>query len=194
MRTGSEPKAPAPLREPGPSKFGRGIVVEEKRIYLLAQFDQAAEQRLAGVYGELVRAGFLGKQTPGVPYHFTLGSFEVESEPEVLERAREVCRGTSAFDINLSHIGLFGLKVLFIAPSMNGELLGLHNALAPGEPAIGVHNWVAHATLLIDEPDVIQAAIPIASRCFSPFAARVESVGIYEFFPARFIENCRLNP
>jgi 2'-5' RNA ligase len=168
--------------------------VEEKRIYLLAQFDEAAQQRLAGIYDELVRAGFLGKQTPGVPYHFTLGSFEVGSEREVLERAREVCRRTSAFDISFSHIGLFGLKVLFAAPAMNGELLGLHDALAPDEPAIGVHNWVAHATLLIDEPDVLEAAIPIVSGCFSPFSTRVESIGVYEFFPARFIANFRLNP
>lgn len=167
--------------------------MEEKRVYLLAQFDEATERRLAAMYGELVGVGYLGKQTPCVPYHFTLGSFEVERELEVLERAREVCRRACAFDINLSHIGLFGLKVLFVAPSMNAELLGLHDALIPEEPASGCHNWVAHATLLIDEADTIQTAASIVARTFSPFPARIESVGVYEFFPPRFIENFRLN-
>ena len=167
-------------------------MVKDKRVYLLAQFDAATEQRLAGIYEELARAGYTGQQTPGVPYHFTMGSFPVERESGVLERAREVCRRTDAFDINLSHIGLFGLKVLFIGPSMNNELLGLHNALVPEQPAIGHHDWVAHATLLMDEPDIIHMAIPVVARHFEPFSARIESVGIYEFFPARFIGNCRL--
>ena len=167
-------------------------MVQDRRVYLLAQFDAATELRLTGIYGELARAGCIGQQTPGVPYHFTMGSFPVERASGVLERAREVCRSTDAFGINLSHIGLFGLKVLFIGPSMNGELLGLHNALVPEEPATGHHDWVAHATLLMDEPDIIHMAIPVVARHFEPFSARVESVGIYEFFPARFIENCPL--
>ena len=167
--------------------------MEEKRVYLLAQFDEATERRLAAMYGELVRAGYSGIQTPCVPYHFTLGSFEAEKEIEVLERAREVCRRASAFDIKLSYIGLFGLKVLFVAPSMNAELLGLHDALIPEEQASGCHNWVAHATLLIDEADAIQTAASIIAQSFSPFPARIESIGVYEFFPTRFIENIRLN-
>ena len=166
--------------------------MKDKRVYLLAQFDAATEQRLTGIYEELARAGYVGQQTPGVPYHFTMGSFPVEREAGVLERAREVCRRTNAFDINLSHIGLFGLRVLFIAPAMNGALLSLRNALVPEEPATGCHEWVAHATLLMDEPDIIHGAIPVVARHFEPFQARVVSVGIYEFFPARFIEHCRL--
>jgi len=167
--------------------------VEDKRIYLLAQFDGEAQRKLTGLYEALARAGYSGRQTPGVPYHFTLGSFEAEREFAILERAGAVCRGTCAFDVNLSHIGLFGLNVLFIAPAVNGELLRLHDALVPEEPAGGRHDWVAHATLLIDEPDAVRTAIPIVARSFSPFAARIERVGVYEFFPKRFIADFELN-
>lgn len=56
-----------------PSKEDK--IVENKRIYLLAQFDRATEQNLTNIYNQLIQAGFCGKQTPNLPYHFTIGSF-----------------------------------------------------------------------------------------------------------------------
>lgn len=166
--------------------------MEDKRIYLLAQFDEATNQRLTGIYNKLVQSGISGKQTQNLPYHFTLGSFDPEYEVQVIQRAQDVCSKTYAFDIHLNHIGLFGLSVLFIAPSMNQELLDLHNAMLPNEPASGVHNWVAHATLLIDEPDTVHKAIPIVSKSFSSLLAKIDSIGVYEFFPSKLIAGFKL--
>ncbi len=168
--------------------------MEEPKIYLLAQFDENTQQKLDGIYQNLVSAGLVGKQTPEIPYHFTLGSFETKNEERIIVRVREACKNTSAFCVRLSHIGLFGMGVLFIAPSMNEELMNLFRLFVPEQPVCGCHNWVAHATLLIDEPEKIQAAIPFAAKTFSPFNARIESIGIYEFSPKRFIASYRLNP
>jgi 2'-5' RNA ligase len=167
--------------------------VEEKRIYLLAQFDQASNKKLALIYDRLVAVGLVGEQTKGIPYHITLGSFGLADQRQVIERAREVCFKTRGFKVNLSHIALFGLRVLFIAPAMNTQLLQLYNDLAPGETTSGYHHWVAHATLLIDHPDNIQRAIPIVAENFAPFEATIESVGVLEFPPAEVIAEFELS-
>jgi hypothetical protein len=90
--------------------------MEEKRIYLLAQFDEGTDKTLAIIYDRLVQAGLIGVQTKGIPYHVTLGSFDLACEPQVLERAQAVSLKTRSFDISLSHIGLFGLNVCFSRP------------------------------------------------------------------------------
>lgn len=166
--------------------------MDDKRIYLLAQFDEGTQKKLADIYNKLVQAGMIGEQTKDIPYHITLGSFDLKYETQVLERAQTVCQQTKALDIALNHIGLFGLKVLFLAPSMNEELLRLYSDLVPGGAVNGSHNWTAHATILMDTPDHIQAAIPIVSQAFSPFAAGIDSIGVYEFFPKKFIAEYKL--
>lgn len=166
--------------------------MDDERIYLLAQFDENTNKKLADIYIQLAQAGIIGEQTKGIPYHITLGSFDLEHETEVSERTQTVCRKTKAFDIALNYIGLFGLKVLFLAPSMNTELLKLYNDLVPSGTVNGSYHWVAHATILMDNPDHIQAAIPIVSKAFSPFIARIESIGVYKFFPKKFIAEYRL--
>lgn len=161
--------------------------MDEKRVYLLAELDEEANRRLADIYQQLAQTGMTGTQTPAIPYHFTMASFDLDQEDRVLDLAQAVCRQTRAFDMCLSHIGLFGLRVLFIAPAMNHELLALHDALDPDAPAAGAHQWVAHATVLIDEPECIQAAIPFVAQSFQPFTARIERITAYEFFPSRFL-------
>jgi len=166
--------------------------MDDKRIYLIAQFDKSTNKKLAGIYDKLVQAGIIGEQTQGIPYHITLGSFELGSETQVMERTQSVCKQTKSFDIALNYIGLFGLKVLFLAPSMNTELLKLFRDLIPDGTITGSHKWVAHATILMDSPNHIQAAIPIVSQAFSPVIAQIVSVGVYEFFPKKFITEYRL--
>lgn len=72
------------------------------------------------------------------------------------------------------------------------ELLKLQQSFFP-DCGNGYHFWAAHATLLIDEPNMILKALPIVGENFKPFTARIESVALYEFFPARFINECKLN-
>ena len=55
--------------------------MEDKRIYLLAQFDESANPILASIYDKLLQAGLYGEQTKVIPYHFILGSFDLDCEP-----------------------------------------------------------------------------------------------------------------
>ena len=162
--------------------------MDDKRLYLIAKLDAATQQNLTRLYTALVDAGSSENPKPSIPFHITMASFEPTQEAEVLARTKAVCAKTSPFSLTLSNIGLFGSKVLFIAPAINQELLDLHNALDPLEPAVGVHNWVAHVTMLLDEPEpAILSAVPIVARTFSPTAAKVESIAVYEYPPARFM-------
>ncbi|MGI6190181.1 MAG: 2'-5' RNA ligase family protein [Clostridiales bacterium] len=165
--------------------------MKEKKLYLLAVLDKESQERLAGYYDVLRQNGFTGKQTKNIPYHFTLGMKDPVCEKQLIEDLDRICADTSCIDIHLSNIGLFGLNVLFIAPAMNFELLTLQQKFFP-TCGNGAHNWIAHATLLIDEPEKIQKALPIAAENFRPFIGRIESIALYEFFPMRFIKECPL--
>jgi len=166
--------------------------MSEKSLCLLARFDRETQERLAGYYGILRQNGFTGRQTKGIPYHITLGNKDTGSEEQLLDGLGSVCGDTACFEIHLSHIGLFGMGVLFIAPDMNFELLALRRRFFP-DCGYGAYDWTAHATLLMDEPQNILKAFPIAAENFKPFIARIEGVALYEFYPIRFIRDFPLN-
>jgi len=166
--------------------------MKDKHLYLLAQFDQGTQERLSGYYDILRQNGLMGNQTKNIPYHFTLGKKDIDCEKQLIDDLEKICANTACIDIHLSHIGLFGLNVLFIAPDMNFELLTLQRNFF-SLCGSGAYNWTAHATLLIDEPESILRALPIVAENFKPFIARIESIGLYEFFPMRFIKEFPLN-
>lgn len=109
----------------------------------------------------------------------------------MIDKLVQVCAETDCFEIKLDHIGLFGLKVLFIEPNMNFELLKLQQCFFT-DCGNGYHDWAAHATLLMDEPEIILKALPIIAKNFKPFKARIESIKLYEFFPAKLIKKRNL--
>lgn len=63
--------------------------MEEKCIYIIAQFDEDTNKNLAEIYDKLVQAGMVGEQTKDIP---SLGSFDLEHENEVLEHTQAVCQ------------------------------------------------------------------------------------------------------
>ncbi|MGI6200729.1 MAG: 2'-5' RNA ligase family protein [Christensenellales bacterium] len=160
-------------------------------LYLLAEFDAGAQAVLAGYGRALSAQGLTGRQTPGIPHHLTLGSFPMEREADLAERLARVCGQRRALSLCMGHIGLFGREVLFVAPNANEELLALRAALC-GQPCRGAHPWAPHATVLIDQPEAILRALPALTEAFEPFTARVVSVSLYAFFPARLIRRCAL--
>ncbi|MFL0270136.1 2'-5' RNA ligase family protein [Candidatus Clostridium radicumherbarum] len=159
--------------------------MKDKFLCVMAQYDMETEQKLKEIQNLLADNGFIGKQTPNLPSHVTLGSFDISQEALIKEKVKMVSEQFHKFDIRLSNIGLFGLDVLFIAPSANHELLDLqqyfNNDFADGL------EWTAHTTMLIDDHETIQRAIPYVANNFKSFNGRIESICLYEFWPTRFI-------
>ena len=165
--------------------------MQDKALYFIANFDNKTQEILATYYDILLQNGFAGEQTKDIPYHFTLGSRSTGYEEQMMNELDKVCSETDCINISLGYIGLFGQRVIFVAPCMNFELQKLQNSFFD-DCGSGCHKWVAHATLLMDEPQAILKALPIITENFKPFKARIESVALYEFFPKRFIKECKL--
>jgi 2'-5' RNA ligase len=159
--------------------------MKDKFLCVMAQYDMQTELRLKELQKILSDNGFRGRQTPNLPNHITLGSFEVSQEELLKEKIKMVSKQFSSFDIKLNNIGLFGLDVLFIAPSVSHELLNLqqyfNNAYADG------FGWTAHTTMLIDDNETILKALPYIAENFKSFIGKIESISLYEFWPTRFI-------
>lgn len=80
---------------------------------------------------ELKKAGFTGNQTPGLPFHVSMGCFSLDKEAAVINEMNELATRFSSIPVHISHIGLFsGGNVLYAAPDMNpAGLLNLRQAI-----------------------------------------------------------------
>lgn len=160
----------------------------DKFLCVIATFDDEASKQMKALDYLLKRADIRGKQTPDIPHHITLAYFDVSQEAEAKQLMSEVCTKTKSFNLNFSHIGLFGLKVLFLAPNINQELLDLRRNF----DVDNTEAWTAHATLLIDEPESIHKALDLISKEFQNMTATIQALHLYEFFPTRLIASYEL--
>lgn len=164
--------------------------MKEKFLCVMAQYDKETEKKLKEIQKILLDNGFVGKQTPNLPNHITLGSFEISQEEILKEKLKVVSQNFNSFDIKLNNIGLFGLDVLFIAPSVNHELLNLQTYF--NNDYVNGFGWTAHTTMLIDDNETIQKALPYIANHFRSFTSKIESISLYEFWPTRFISEEKL--
>ena len=158
----------------------------EQFLTLMADLDDEAQALMSGWYDSLREAGFTGIQTPGLPYHISLSTFPLEQEKEAAEIARKAAAEFAPVPVHLSHIGMFsGGKVLFAGPEKNAELAALQEACRSDAPQ--QYPWTPHATVLIDEPETVHAALPVFVKSFVPFMARIVRLHLCAFWPTREI-------
>lgn len=158
----------------------------EEFLTLMADLDDDAQARMSAWYDALREAGFTGKQTPGLPFHISLAMFPLEKEREAVEIMKKASAEFVPIPVHISHMGMFaGGRVLFCGPERNPELDALHAACdvypSPKYP------WTPHATLLIDEPDTVCAALPVLVEHFAPFVASIVRLHLCAFWPTREI-------
>ena len=164
----------------------------EQFLTLMADLDPSAQQRMAAWYRSLREAGFEGTQTPGLPYHISLAAFPLAQEKKAAEILRSAAERFPSFPVHISHIGIFAPgKVLFGAPERNEPLEALHAFCEPDQAP--QRPWTPHATLLIDEPERVCAALPVLLRFFQPLEARITRLHLCAFWPTREIAAAPLN-
>ena len=56
----------------------------EEILVLMADLDDDSQELMGGWYEKLQAEGFNGVQTPGLPFHISLGSFSLDKETEVV--------------------------------------------------------------------------------------------------------------
>ena len=158
----------------------------EQFLTLMADFDDNTQREMEKWYASLKDAGFIGTQTPNLPYHISLGVFPLDQEEYAVEIMEKAAKEFAPFQVHLSHIGIFAPgKVLFAAPERDEKLDALHGATDifpnPNRP------WTPHATILIDETENIVKAIPALLQSFHPILASVTRLHLCAFWPKREI-------
>lgn len=161
--------------------------MEEQFLTLMADLDDASQAIMGQWYDELKQAGFTGVQTPGLPFHISLGTFALDKEQEVVEEIKSLAEKFAPVPVHISHIGMFaGGKILFGAPDMNPpELLQLRQSIKTKTDE--KFPWTPHATILIDEAETIQKALPIFVKSFHPFLGKITKLHLCAFWPTREI-------
>ena len=156
--------------------------MENKFLCLMAGYDDHTEHYLAGIQKKLYAVGLTGQHTKNIPQHITLQTYPTEQEGEVVQRLQKIAAETECFDVCFSHIGIFtGGKVLFIAPDKDTDLIALKERFGPS------FDWTPHTTMLIDEPENIQKALPLVMQAIASFNGKGTRLHLYEFRPSRHI-------
>lgn len=158
----------------------------EQFLTLMADLDEESQKIMSGWYDSLKEAGFTGTQTPGLPYHISLATFPLEKEQEAVALMQKVAAEFAPVEVHISHVGMFaGGKVLFGAPDMSRELTALHDACA--KETFSTYPWTPHATILVEEPETVYAALPVLMKSFHPFVGKITRLHLCAFWPTREI-------
>lgn len=153
----------------------------DKFLCVLGIYDEDTQQVLREHQEAVLGMGLTGRQTMGIPFHVTLGTFGTDRRQELEEKLHRLEMGP--FEVYFNHIGMFeGQQVLFLAPDVDRELLTLKEAFSDER------GWTAHTTLLIDDRENALRAVELLGKRFRRFTGRIERVGLYEFFPAVKLE------
>jgi len=161
-----------------------GKSAENGKTFLcaMAVYDDQTQRRIEKIRARLVEAGFVGRQTKDLPHHITLGIFQPREREEASAAMDTALRQTRAFSVDFNHVGVFGgSQVLFLAPDTNRELLTLKEHFGPSR------GWTPHTTLLIDGPEQVYKALPLALEGFAPFEGRVNGLLWYQFCPRELL-------
>lgn len=151
-------------------------------LCVMACFDSQSDEKFDVIRTSLKQAGFKGRQSKNLPNHITLGIYEPDHLESLISRINEIADSLKPISVTLGNIGLFGLRVAFIAPIVNHRLLEIHEALPFNEEP-----WSPHVTMLIEDDEVILKALPIIKEKFIPFEVTISSICLYQFKPTRFI-------
>ena len=163
----------------------------ERFLALMADLDDNTQKIMSGWYEGLTKAGFKGVQTIGLPYHITMGILPLDMEEEAAAKMQKVASEFTEFPVHLSHVGMFaGGRVVFAGPERDSNLNALHEALDFGIPQ--EHPWTPHATIIIDEPETVQAALPHVMKSFTPLLGKVTKLHLCAFQPKREIATAEL--
>lgn len=163
----------------------------EQIIVLMADWDDETQKALGAIYEDLKKEGFKGRQTKHLPYHISMSTFPVDKEAEALEAMKKAASLCGPVQVSISHIGIFaGGEILFAAPDRNAELEKLHSFCDIGLPQ--EFAWTPHTTIIIDEPEVVQSALPTVVKGFRPLSGKITRLHLCAFWPTREIATIEL--
>ncbi len=158
----------------------------EQFLTLMAEYDEESQRVFRDLQAVIDGAGFTGSHTRDIPYHISLATFPLEREKEAVALMRRLAAKHGPIPVEILRIGTFpGNRVLFAAPEATPALIALQADC--GVENVGSYPWSPHSTLLIDEPEVVERAIPVAEAAFRPFRTNITKLHLCAFWPTREI-------
>lgn len=83
----------------------------EQILTLMADFDEESQQTMGEWYEKLEQEGIIGKQTKGLPFHISLGTFALDKEQAVIQEMKRLAASFDATPVHVSHIGVFAVRI-----------------------------------------------------------------------------------
>lgn len=168
-------------------------------------FDKETEAVIVKLWQRLADSGIVSMNSiPDARPHITLAISQELSAGGYKERIQSLAVKTSAFPIYFTSYGFFGgdAPVLFVAPTMNPRLLGIHERF---HEAFEDHQefqwkmylperWVPHITLVPSIPikDMAKAA-EICLATTLPFRGMIREIGMVAMDPIKYLFSFELS-
>ena len=160
---------------------------QEKFLTIYAVLDKETQGILTNLQNQIIKDFPSGKQTMGIPFHISLGSFPVECEQELIERMKEAVN-IESFSIEVDGISSFNQQVIFAKPVINEKLVELHN-MFNGNYSDGFP-WVPHITLYMGTEEEGRKILSTLTKL--TLTTKIVGLELGEFFPTRIIFNTKL--
>lgn len=162
--------------------------MEERFLTVYAVLDEETQKELTQLQSDILKNYPQGKQTMGIPFHISLGSFPLSARDDIIRRIGKSVEENPSFSIELQNLGHFNHQVIFVEPKINEALVKLQKQFE-GNFA-DKFPWHPHVTLYIGEE---RAGKEILKKYFfEKKTASVVGLELGEFFPTKIIMNCSL--
>ena len=170
----------------------------------IVTFDKDSNKRLTDIWDRMsgcgLKAELLGTD---VQPHITLAVADGIVEPDVFSALESFAASHRAFDVTLSHIGLFTtyMNVVYFGATMTSVFSGLHKSFYDSTKDCwsGLLDLympdmiVPHVTLCLNtDDDLISKAIEIARKERLPMTCRVEKLVLIDVKQLKEIRSWRL--
>ena len=138
-------------------------------------------------------------ESVGCRPHIILSAFSTDNEATVREILQKLATEVGTIEVKFSSIGIFpgDLGVLYLVPTINGDLLQLHRQLhALIKPYCfefsSLHiepEWAPHCTLVLEmDPLEVPRAYSVLRDQFEPFTTRLTAFELITCCPFRTLQ------
>ena len=161
-----------------------------KKLYIIAELDNDTQETIKKYEKIIYDNNLVGNQTQGITYHITLGEYSCECENYLKDLLDKINNEFGKINISYIGFGLFKLDVLYLNQCMNKKLIELYDFVK--EKSLWNSDLAAHTTLFMDKPENIIKILSKLVENFEPINGKIQYIGLYEFFPIRFIKRIEL--
>lgn len=160
---------------------------KDKFLTVYAVLDDSTQKVLSNLQKKIIQEFPYGTQTMDIPFHISLGSFPLQDKNKLICKLANLLEEAESFDLEITEMNHFDYKVIYAVPSINKELLHLHE-LFSGNYADGFP-WIPHITLYCGTQE--EGKQILKNYKVSKIHAKIVGLHLGEFFPTKLLMKCQ---